>query len=101
MIFLPVAPDHIIYFVPWLPNHTKGQKDKATAAIYSSGEVKFLRPFNVTVYCNLGLFIILGHMKTADVLEELERLAPPALQENYDNSGLLVGDRNAELKGVL
>lgn len=36
-----------------------------------------------------------------EVLQKLERIAPTALQENYDNSGLLVGDASAEVKGVL
>ena len=36
-----------------------------------------------------------------DVIAELEAWASPALQESYDNSGLLVGDRNAEVTGVL
>ena len=39
--------------------------------------------------------------KIDDVIKELERLAPPSLQEKYDNSGLLIGDRNEEVKGIL
>jgi dinuclear metal center YbgI/SA1388 family protein len=39
--------------------------------------------------------------KINDVIKELERLAPPSLQEKYDNSGLLVGNRNEEVKGIL
>ena len=36
-----------------------------------------------------------------DVITELERFAPPMLQEEYDNSGLLVGNVNDKLKGIL
>lgn len=39
--------------------------------------------------------------KIDDVIKELERLAPASLQEKYDNSGLLVGSRNDEVKGIL
>lgn len=39
--------------------------------------------------------------KIDDVIKELERLAPPSLQEKYDNSGLLIGNRNEEVKGIL
>ena len=31
----------------------------------------------------------------------MEELAPPSLQESYDNSGLLVGDAQTEVKGIL
>jgi len=40
-------------------------------------------------------------MKAADIINFLEELAPPSLQESYDNSGLLVGDRNTEVTAVL
>ncbi|TVQ42986.1 MAG: Nif3-like dinuclear metal center hexameric protein [Saprospirales bacterium] len=36
-----------------------------------------------------------------EVLEVLENIAPAEYQESYDNSGLLVGNKNIELKGVL
>lgn len=36
-----------------------------------------------------------------DVCVALEELAPLALQESYDNAGLLLGNRNMELTGVL
>ncbi|MBL6645413.1 MAG: Nif3-like dinuclear metal center hexameric protein [Flavobacteriales bacterium] len=35
------------------------------------------------------------------IIDALERLAPPALQEDYDNSGLLVGEPHAEVDKVL
>ncbi len=38
---------------------------------------------------------------TQDILNELEQLAPFSHQESYDNSGLLVGDRNRIVTGVL
>lgn len=40
-------------------------------------------------------------MKIKDVLAVLEAVAPPALQESYDNAGLLVGDPDMPLSGVL
>jgi dinuclear metal center YbgI/SA1388 family protein len=39
--------------------------------------------------------------KVNDICAILESVAPPHLQESYDNSGLIVGDPNAEVKGVL
>jgi len=36
-----------------------------------------------------------------DVCSALEELAPLALQENYDNAGLLLGNRSTELSGLL
>lgn len=36
-----------------------------------------------------------------DVISYLERLAPPAYQESYDNATLICGDRNEGLKGVV
>jgi dinuclear metal center YbgI/SA1388 family protein len=40
-------------------------------------------------------------MKIADILSVLEAVAPPHLQESYDNAGLLVGSPDAEVRGVL
>ncbi|MDP6908691.1 MAG: Nif3-like dinuclear metal center hexameric protein [Flavobacteriales bacterium] len=40
-------------------------------------------------------------MKAAEIIDYLEELAPLALQESYDNAGLLVGNRKAEIKGIL
>ena len=34
-------------------------------------------------------------------MNEMERFAPSALKEDFDNVGLLLGDSNAEVKGVL
>lgn len=39
-------------------------------------------------------------MKVKDILSVLEQWAPRRYQENYDNSGLIIGDSNAEVKGV-
>ena len=36
-----------------------------------------------------------------EVISVLESIAPPQYQESYDNSGLLIGNKNAEVKGVL
>lgn len=40
-------------------------------------------------------------MKIKDVIQCLEKLAPLALQEDYDNSGLQTGRKNDEVRGVL
>ncbi len=40
-------------------------------------------------------------MKVQDIIEVLEANAPLSLQESYDNAGLIVGDRNSSLNGVL
>lgn len=36
-------------------------------------------------------------MKLAEIILELENWAPPTFQESYDNSGLIVGDKNQEI----
>jgi dinuclear metal center YbgI/SA1388 family protein len=40
-------------------------------------------------------------MKVQDITSLLEKLAPPALQENYDNAGLLTGNNSWECTGIL
>ncbi|MCX6181157.1 MAG: Nif3-like dinuclear metal center hexameric protein [Bacteroidetes bacterium] len=40
-------------------------------------------------------------MIIATIIQVLEEWAPPQYQESYDNVGLLTGDKNAEVKGVL
>jgi dinuclear metal center YbgI/SA1388 family protein len=40
-------------------------------------------------------------MKIADIVSFLESLAHPSLQENYDNAGLILGDKNWECTGVI
>ena len=40
-------------------------------------------------------------MKIAEILTVLETIAPTWLQESYDNSGLIVGDPEMEVTGVL
>jgi len=44
---------------------------------------------------------ILHHMKISDLTTYLHSVAPPELQEDYDNAGLLIGDPNREGTGVL
>lgn len=39
--------------------------------------------------------------RVKDIVAELEKWAPSALQESYDNGGLIVGDANNEVSGVL
>ena len=40
-------------------------------------------------------------MKVKDVIQSLEELAPQAYAEGFDNTGLLVGDTQAEVSGIL
>lgn len=40
-------------------------------------------------------------MQIKDILDVLESVAPPHLQESYDNAGLIVGNPEAPLTGVL
>lgn len=40
-------------------------------------------------------------MQIKDVISILESVAPPSLQESYDNAGLLVGDPAAAVQGIL
>lgn len=40
-------------------------------------------------------------MQITDIISILEDWAPPAYQESYDNSGLLTGDKNAEVTKAL
>jgi len=39
--------------------------------------------------------------KIKDIIQHLENIAPPAYQENYDNSGVLTGDINRKATGVM
>ena len=40
-------------------------------------------------------------MKVRDMVHVLEHWAPPSLQESYDNSGLLVGDLDEDVTGIV
>lgn len=40
-------------------------------------------------------------MKVGDIVDAIEAVAPPSLQEGWDNTGLLVGTRDAECRGVM
>ena len=40
-------------------------------------------------------------MKVKDVISILEELAPLSHSEDFDNTGLLVGDKNAKVSGIL
>ena len=40
-------------------------------------------------------------MKIADIIQHLEQVAPPSLQESYDNAGLIVGDSQAKVTGAV
>lgn len=40
-------------------------------------------------------------MKISAIINELEKLAPPSLQESYDNAGLITGNANWECSGAV
>src|SRR5688572_3040986 len=40
-------------------------------------------------------------MRISEVISFLETLAPPSLQENYDNAGLLTGEADRECTGII
>lgn len=40
-------------------------------------------------------------MKVGQIIAAIEQLAPPELQEDYDNAGLLIGDKDQPCTGVL
>lgn len=40
-------------------------------------------------------------MQIKDIIHVLEAIAPPHLQESYDNAGLIVGNNETEVRGVL
>ncbi|MEL6926752.1 MAG: Nif3-like dinuclear metal center hexameric protein, partial [Bacteroidota bacterium] len=40
-------------------------------------------------------------MKLKSLIQYLESIAPPVYQEGYDNSGLIVGDPNMKIRGVM
>lgn len=51
--------------------------------------------------CLLGASLIFGLMKLKDITEALEAWAPPQWQEEYDNSGLLIGEWEQEIERAL
>ena len=40
-------------------------------------------------------------MKVSDIVSFFEQLAPLSYQESYDNSGLIIGDKQMEVKSIL
>ncbi|HFU75621.1 MAG TPA: Nif3-like dinuclear metal center hexameric protein, partial [Arcobacter sp.] len=40
-------------------------------------------------------------MKIKEIINELQQIAPPIYQESYDNAGLIVGDAQASITGIL
>lgn len=40
-------------------------------------------------------------MLISEIISHLEQMAPPSLQESYDNSGLLIGDRGTDVSKAL
>ena len=53
------------------------------------------------VWVNLGAMETKNALKVREIIRLLEEWAPPILQESYDNSGLIVGDRDAVIEKVL
>ena len=53
------------------------------------------------VWVNLGAMESKNALKVREIIRLLEEWAPPVFQESYDNSGLIVGDRNAVIDKVL
>jgi len=47
------------------------------------------------------LYPKISHMQVADVLDLLDQWAPLTYSEDFDNTGLLVGDPGGELTGSL
>src|SRR5436853_6699814 len=41
------------------------------------------------------------NMQIAEIIKLLENIAPPALQESYDNAGLITGNNNWNCTGIL
>lgn len=46
-------------------------------------------------------YVYLSNMKVSDIISFLESIAPPSLQEHYDNVGLVIGDKNGECGGII
>lgn len=40
-------------------------------------------------------------MKVRDIISSIEEVAPLSYQESYDNAGLIVGEYNQEVSGIL
>lgn len=40
-------------------------------------------------------------MKLSEIVKHLEKIANPQLQENYDNSGLIIGDNSTEINAAI
>ena len=40
-------------------------------------------------------------MQIGDIVNHLEQIAPSSLQESYDNSGLLIGEKSTEVTGIV
>ena len=47
------------------------------------------------------LIATFAYMTIGEIIRHLESRAPLSLQESYDNAGLLTGERNAEVTGIL
>src|SRR5690606_39401670 len=67
----------------------------------------FIAPQNKR-YAGVFLFLFsackceaMNQPRIKDITDYLENIAPPSCQESYDNSGLLTGDPDDEVTGIL
>ena len=56
---------------------------------------------SISYFKNTTIFAKKESMKIKDLTAFLETIAPPSYQESYDNAGLIVGNPDTELSGVL
>ena len=57
--------------------------------------------YHIQIYNSGSEFHYLSAMKIAEILAHLETIAPPSLQETYDNAGLITGDPEMECTGLI
>jgi len=88
---MKISQGHNKYSSGKRPWHRAGKKE----TLFFSG-VASERKYNI-LSLNLGIFIMIVQ-EVADILEDL---APLANAEDFDNVGLLVGDPESEVSGIL
>jgi dinuclear metal center YbgI/SA1388 family protein len=67
----------------------------------TKGNNIFLKSFTGTKVIILSLNLNTNNMIVQDVINHLEELAPLAYAEDFDNVGLLVGNKNTKVTGIL
>ncbi len=60
---------------------------------------RYINSSFTAMYCILAKKYV--RMKLKDLCDSLEAIAPLSLQEDYDNSGLLIGDKNSDVNKAL